>query len=82
LREHVPKELAKKLREKGLYVSRHANWLIVMKDGKMAALVYVYPLYGDVEVVDMGAAPEVLDALKEVAPGFSARVRRPKYEVS
>ena len=70
------------MRERGLYVSRHANWLIVMKENEMGALVYVYPLFEEAEVVDMGAGEEVLEALREVAPGFAVRVRRAKYEAS
>jgi len=82
LRELVPAELARALRERGFYVSRHANWLIVMKEGKMASLVYVYPLYEEAEVVDMGAGGEVVRTLKELAPSFRVRVRRAKHEHS
>jgi len=82
LRELVPVELAKVLREKGFYVSRHANWLIVMKGGKMASLVYVYPLYEEAEVVDLGAGEEVAETLKELAPSFRVNVRRAKHEHS
>jgi len=76
LRELVPRRLAEELRARGFYVSRHANWLIVMKDERIAALVYVYPLYSEAEVVDLGSGEEVERALLKVAPEFKVRRRR------
>ncbi len=78
--EEVPRRLAERLRNEGFYVSRHANWLVVMKDGRMAALVYIYPLHREAEIVDMGAGREIEEALLAIVPEFRVSVRKPLHE--
>ena len=80
MKEQLPAELARRLRSKGFYVSRHANWLIVMKDSKMVALVYVYPLFNEAEVVELEAeAKSVAEELSNLDPEISVRTRKAKH---
>lgn len=77
IRENAARDLASHLRSLGYYVSRHANWLIVMKDGKMCGMVYVYPSYGEAVVIEDKPLNEAVRWLEE--KDFKVSRRAPMY---
>ena len=66
--------LAYKLRERGYYVSRHANWLLVMKDERIVATIYLYPDYKEATVVDRD---EVYSLVSEILNDYKVNRKRP-----
>ena len=79
-KELAPRELASYLRSKGYYVSRHANWLIVMKDNKMAGMIYVYPSFSEATVIEERPLDEAVEWLE--GKGFKVTRRAPLYRLS
>jgi len=77
IKENAAKELASYLRSLGFYVSRHANWLIVMKEGKMAGMVYLYPSFSEAVVIEDIPLEEAVGWLEE--RGFKVTRRVPMY---
>ncbi len=79
-REWAPKELASYLRSKGYYVSRHANWLIVMKEGKIAGMIYLYPSFSEATVIEEKPLDEAVKWLED--RDFKVTRRAPLYRLS
>jgi len=78
--EYPPAALARVLREK-YYVSRHADWLMVMdKECKRyLATVYVYPRAKEVIVVDRGNVYEdIKKALRDLNLNYKVYRRTPE----
>ncbi len=68
--------LAKELGKLGYYVSRHSNWLLVMRNNKIAATIYVYPDYKEVTVVDRD---EVAELVAKILRDYKVLRKRPKF---
>ncbi len=77
IRENAAKELASYLRSLGYYVSRHANWLVLMKGGKVAGMVYLYPSFSEAVVIEDMPLEEAVKWLEE--RDFKVRRRAPMY---
>ncbi len=69
-------KLAQFLRKRGFYVARHANWLLVMKDDKIVATIYVYPDFKEVTVVER---ERLAHLVKEVLRDYKVTVKEPNF---
>ena len=67
--------LAEELRRLGYYVSRHANWLLVLKGNEIVATIYVYPDYKEVTVVDRD---EITELVRKTLKEYKVTKREPR----